>query len=267
MIQSVTKHLRYYHHRIKAELMMAWEYRFNTLSTSLGTYGYTLMTILFIDIIFNQTNSIAGWNQNQILLLFGIGQAIFYIYNSFFVTTAWGELSQKISTGNLDPFLLKPLRPIFSITTDHFTFFEMIPSFILPYLLIRHSWIALNLTFNSNLIIFLVSISISLIIIWCINLSISAASFWWTDTTELLGLYHRLDELQNFPASIYPSSIKYLFLIIIPVGIIAYAPTTFLLHGFLLDLFLYQLAALTIFVTLTKTLWTRGLQNYTSASS
>jgi ABC-2 type transport system permease protein len=267
MMQSAIKHLRYYRHRIKAEFMQAWEYRFNTLSASLGTYGYTLMTIFFIDIIFKQTQSIAGWDQNEILLLFGLGQLLFYLYNSFFVVTSWGELSQKISLGSLDQYLLKPLNPIFSITTDRFTLHEMLPSLILPYFIIRHSWLALNLTINTNFIIFSISIIISFIIIWCINLSISSASFWWTDTTELQGLYHRLDELQNFPATIYPKSIRFIFLTLIPVGLVVYVPTVFLLHGFQLDLFLYQLTSLIIFVTLTTTLWTKGLQNYTSASS
>jgi len=266
MIQSAIKHLKYYGHRAQVELMQLWEYRVDTLSTNLGTYGYTLMTLLFIQVIFNQTDSIAGWTQDQILVLFGTGQMLFYLHMSIFWST-YDDITRLIRKGELDRFLLKPINSLFAISTDKFGFVELIPSFLPTLIVIRHGLINLNWVFNLNLVFYIGSFLISLAIYYCMYMLIALLSFWWTDTTEIHGLYHRIDELQNYPAEIYPPIIKTLFFLIIPVGIVAYAPTVFLIRGFQLELFLYQLLALFIFIALTKILWTKGLQNYSSASS
>ena len=70
-----------------------------------------------------------------------------------------------------------------------------------------------------------------------------------------------------YPADIYPTWALPIFLVVFPIGLLAYAPAYFLVFGFNWQLYLVQAFVTSIFVFLALFTWHKGVQKYSSASS
>lgn len=261
---DISKNWRYFIQRAKIQLMNLTEYRANTLSTILGSYGYSLMSIFFIKVLYINIPDIAGWSFHQMLVLFANSQLLFYIHYTLFGSIRY--LSQHIIKGDLDKFLTKPLSAFFTVSIDDLNLVEMIPSFIIPIFIYIYALPNLEI-FPGNYLISLASLIISLIIYFLVYQAIGLLSFWYSELTHVINWFDYLRDNMKYPADIFPKSIRMIIFTIIPIGIMAYAPTVFLLFGFHWHLFIYQLISLTLFIFLTRILWTSGLKIYSSASS
>ncbi len=265
MMPSAIKHFRYWKLRSKVQMMHFMEYRADLLMGILGTYGYSFAKLTFLGVLFTQVNSLAGWNFYEMLLLYAIAELIVYLHYSFFGPIV--VLSEAVLSGELDRYLLKPLSAFFTLSFDDFRLLETLPSFLIPVGIIWISNPHLNLLWWPNGPIALLVFVISLIIYFLFKAILGLLSFWILDVNPLINFYENLSDFEKYPLDIFPKFLRSIFLTIIPIGLVAYVPTVFFIRGFQLDLFLCQLFGLGIFTTLTKILWTKGLQNYSSASS
>ena len=265
MPSEIKKIIRYYGSWARIQLMQFLEYRANALSTSLGAYGYTLMTLLFFDVIFNKINSVAGWNHHEILLLFGMGQLIYYTYHTFFGAT-WRITSKIISKGKLDAFLLRPINPLFSIVTSRLSLVEILPSWALAIGIVAVAWCRLELGWGSYQFAVLIDLFLGVALFTAPFIIISLASFWWTDTQTLTDIYHSITELQQYPAEIIPWAAPPIFMTLIPIILTAYTPTYFLIRQFNPALLVAQVLVLSFFIIAINLLWKRGLERYSSTS-
>ena len=265
MPPEIKKLIRYYGSWARIQLIQFLEYRANAFSASLATYGYTFMTLLFFDVIFNNINSIAGWNHNEILLLFGMGQLIYYTYRTFFGAT-WRFISQIISKGKLDAFLLRPINSLFSIITSRLSLVEILPSWALAIGIVVVAWNRLELGWGWYQFATLTDLFLGVALFTAPFLAISLASFWWTDTQTLTDIYYSIIELQQYPAEIFPRAARPIFMTLIPITLTAYTPTYFLIRRFSPVLLTAQILVLIFFMIIINFLWKRGLERYSSVS-
>ena len=267
LASDVKRHIHYYNAKNKAKLMAWAAYRADLLMATLGAYGYTFMTVIFINVLFQNIDSIAGWKEYEILLLLGVGQIVFYLQSGFFGTVDW-RISEYIADGELDLFLLKPVNTLFNIVTYNFKVFEMLPSFMLAVSIFFYALIKGNY-YPSFLLLFLAGVFTLLgaILVMLIKLDISLLSFWLTDTRDIRRIYFHVFDLFKYPLEIYPNSARFAFTTIIPVGLIAYFPAHLIIKGFHLTLFAYYLGSLAFFAVLAAIFWKKGLKAYSSASS
>ncbi|PIR43120.1 hypothetical protein COV24_04365 [candidate division WWE3 bacterium CG10_big_fil_rev_8_21_14_0_10_32_10] len=263
-LSGFKKYETYYINTIKMNIMSLIEYRTDFTTVILGTYGYMLLALFFLNILFKNINSLGGWTYYQIMILFSITQFLYYIFWSF-TGGAAGFLTNLINRGELDKFLIKPINTVFSICTNQFALFTTLPSFLFAFVIFYTG--VKNVSIEGSYILFIISLIISSVILYLNYFTISIITFWWEDTGQMHSVFNNLLDLQNYPLEIYPKLIKPLFVTLIPIAIIAYAPFYFLLRGFSLELFAYQITALTTFLIIAILLWKNGLKNYSSASS
>lgn len=264
---AVRYYWTYYIHLAKVKLMSLMEYRMDIITACLGTYGYTFMMLIFMEVIFRNVTNVAGWSKYEVLMLFAMSQFCFYFFYSFF-WSIWSQVPDAIRMGDLDRLLLKPISPLFQMVTQEFTLIEAGPSFLLPIVLAWYSWSQLLIEPSiiqivGTVIVLLVCSVISVLV----QLNLALLSFWMSDTKPLQKSFAELEDLRKYPLSIYPESVKWLVLTLLPVGLVAYAPTYLLVKGWSWNWFLLPFLTLAIFGVLTRILWYYGIRAYTSASS
>lgn len=258
------KYLSYFIQINKISLLKLTAYRTNFGTMIMGTYGYTIVVLIFLNAVFSQITEIGGWNKHEIMIMFGVGQLLYYIYWSF-IGGGSNFLNRIILSGEYDKFLLKPLNSIYTVSLETSNFFELTPSIMLGLAIIIYNLIQLGIL--GNWILFIPLFILSVAIYYFMFLNLTLLSFWFDDTRDIMDTFDNLFELTNYPPTVYPAVFKVIFLTIIPLGIVAYVPTYNLVKGVNFNLIIIQIFALALMLGICTLLWGGGIKNYSSASS
>lgn len=183
-----------------------------------------IVEIIFIYIVFQNTENLAGWNFNQILLLYGI-TLISIGFSDFCFDSLYDIGPKYIRNGEFDKILLRPVHPLLSIigSSKEFT---AIGYWVLGLALTIMMLVKLAIPITLFLILKIVFFSIvGASIIGAINTIFSIASFWTYRSNEVMWSFYRLYTFAQYPIDIYNKFIKFLITCVFPFAFVAYFPT------------------------------------------
>lgn len=263
-LSGIKKHLNFYVALNKAQLMVDLAYRGNTIMVTLASYGYNIVALIFLKVLFDNFNNIAGWEKYEVMFMYGFGQIVFYMYYMLFLESE--NISDKIQTGEIDQILLQPINSLFRLSSNKLNLVEMVPSSLLSLAIYYYAGMSLGFSAGKLTLVSIPLILISTVIVNFVKINIGLLAFWFTDTTDLRRLHSGLVDKAQYPLDIYPKSIRGIFFTIIPIGINAYIPCFFILRGFDFQLFGYYLFSFIFFFVTLLILWKKGLKNYSSVS-
>jgi ABC-2 type transport system permease protein len=247
--------------------MNALAYRKDMIASTLGAYGWLFVTILFLNVIYKGAGTIGGWTFAETMVILGTGQLIFNAY-WMFTPGAGSTLIDLVRKGSLDRFLLRPINAWFSVSIDGSNVFMLIPSLIAAIFILVYGCTKSQINPSSfDILMYCIALVLGFFITWFTYLAVSSVSFYFTDIEGFLGFLSNLGELQKYPGTIYTGAARFVFLILIPIGIIAYTPASFLVKGFSISLMTIQIVAAIWVTTAFKFLWKYEIKNYSSASS
>ena len=255
---------------IKNALNIDMAYAFDKWARILSSVVFTLSFIFYNNIIFANTDLLAGYTLDQMLLFLLFGQFSFYTYAFIFFENL-RVIEQRIHTGSLDMILTKPLPSLF------YNLFYKLPIFgfiveALPPILVSIfviNWANLNI----NPLTFLAALAINFIGILIVQIFSSyaiIAGFWLAKTQNLLDFtwVFEYNAGRVIPFEGFSRFFQFVFLTIIPVSVSTGLSTSVALGK--TPVFTGFLICIHIFIGLIlfqKYLWNLGLKNYTSASS
>ena len=174
-----------------------------------------LVEIIFIWIVFQNTENLAGWNFMQVLLLYGI--TLISVGISDFCFDALYDIGPKyIREGDFDKIMLRPVHPLISIigASKEFT---ALGYFGLGLAMTITMLIKLAIPITAILILKIVFFSIvGAAIIGAINTIFSIASFWTYRSNEIIWSFYRTYTFAQYPIDIYNKFIKVLITVILP---------------------------------------------------
>lgn len=209
---------------LKASLKEMIIYRLDCIVGMISQIVTQLVEIIFIWIVFQNTDSLAGWNFRQILLLYGV--TLISIGISDFCFDALYDIGPKyIRNGEFDKILLRPIHPLISIigASKEFT---AIGYFILGLFLTIIMLIKLSIPITIILVFKIIFFSIiGAAIIGAINTIFSIASFWTYRSNEIIWTFYKTYTFAQYPIDIYNKFIKILITAILPFAFVAYYPT------------------------------------------
>lgn len=209
---------------LKASLKEMLIYRIDCLVGIISQVITQLVEIIFIWIVFQNTNDLAGWNFEQIILLYGI--TLLSIGISDFCFDSLYDIGPKyIRNGEFDKILLRPVHPLISIIGSSKEFTTLgyfgLGLFLTILMLIK---LMVPITFILILKILFFSI-VGAAIIGAINTIFSIASFWTYRSNEVIWSFYRIYTFTQYPIDIYNKFIRVLITGILPFAFIAYYPT------------------------------------------
>lgn len=264
-MSNIIQNSKIYISFLSASLKEMLMYRLDCIAGMVSQLLTQFVEVIFIWITFQNTDNLAGWNFEQILLLYGI--TLISIGISDFCFDALYDIGPKyIREGDFDKILLRPVHPLISIigSSNEFTslgYFGL-GLFMTIAMLIK---LAIPVTFILILKIVFFSI-IGAAIIGAINTIFSIASFWTYKSNEVIWTFYKIYTFAQYPIDIYNGFIKFLITYILPYVFVAYYPTMNYLGMDKYMIYLSPIVAIVLWIIAVK-VWNWALKKYRSTGN
>lgn len=224
-----------------------------------------IVEIIFIWIVFQNTENLAGWNFKQILLLYGI--TLISCALKTFLFDGLYELGPKyIKDGEFDKILLRPVHPLISVigaTKEFVAFGYLVLGLIMTIAMFAKLAIPVTIALIIKIIIFSIC---GAAIMGAMNTIFSITSFWTHRSNEIIWSFDRIYTFAQYPIGIYNNFIKILITAILPFAFVAYYPTMNYLGMDKYMLYLSPLIAIVLWIIAVK-LWDVALKKYRSTGT
>lgn len=264
-MRRILDNISLYFSFLKISLKEILIYRIDCIVGIFSQLIVQFVSLIFIFVVFQNTENIAGWDFKQILLLFGVTRISIGI--SGYCFDALYDIGPKyIRNGDFDKILLRPVHPLISIIGDSREFVSIADVFIGLAITIC-MLIQLSIPITAILIIKIIFFSIvGALIIGAINTIFSIASFWTYRSNEVIWSFYRMYTFTEYPVSIYNKFIRILITIILPFAFVAYYPTMAYLGFNTYMIYLSPVVAIILWI-IAVNLWNLALNKYRSTGN
>lgn len=233
----------------------------NSILVVIGSVGGAL-------IIFSKVDSINGWGFYETLAVTGMFMFIQSFKNLFLAPSlsSISGLGGELWTGSFDFTLLKPIPLQLYMSIKNWaplTVIDLTVSLVIFGIAVSNM---LGVITVSGVMMFIITLFISVVVLYSIMLILTSAAFWYLGT-PLLWIFDSLMEMGRYPVKIYPMVFKNILTWVIPIGIIVTFPAEALLGkvgG--LDILLAFIFAVVIY-SISILFFKKSIKKYSSASS
>ncbi|MEK7105651.1 MAG: ABC-2 family transporter protein [Patescibacteria group bacterium] len=215
--------------------------------------------------LFNHTNTIVGYSEGQVLMLFAMMNMIDMLTQALWYRGMY-NIKDWIRRGKFDMFLVQPVSPLFKTAAMQLDLFDFITLPVgIAYIIVAWTMLPTQPTLLmaiSAAVLFLFSI----VIAFSINLCMASVAFWTTENESAWALYRDSVYVARFPIEIFPNGFRAFFTFVIPVLAIVSFPAKTLMGLASPHVLLWGAIIAFAWLALGLTLWRAGLRHYTSAS-
>ncbi|MBC7365900.1 MAG: ABC-2 family transporter protein [Undibacterium sp.] len=241
-------------------------FRFDFFLWALVELFWMSVNLLLISVIYEHTDSIAGWTKYEMLLLVGTSLLVQRFLMGFFWSSLF-EMGRNIKSGAFDFFLAQPGNILFMASTRKLDLDGLMNSFVAMGV-VAYSAHKLGLHPSVlDLLLYAAMIGCGLIIHYSMLVLTISLAFWLTSAQGIEGSYFTLSEFSRLPREAFKGLASLLFVWLLPVVVVSNAPAEILLRGFQPAWVLGLLGATAAWFTVAIFVFHRGLRRYASASS
>ena len=225
------------------------------------------VNILTITVIYEHTQSIAGWTKYQMVLLVGTSMLIQRFLMGFFWSSIF-EMGRNIRSGNFDFYLAQPGNVMFMATTRKLDPDSLLNSLVAAAVVI-YAARQLGLDPSAGQIaLYALMVLCGVVIHYSILVLSISLAFWLTSAQGIEGLYFTLTEFSRLPRAAFTGiATQMLFVWLLPVVMITNVPASLLVQGSDLTLSAWLFGSALVWFAAAVFVFNRGLRRYTSASS
>jgi ABC-2 type transport system permease protein len=241
-------------------------FRFDFIMWSLVEFFWMAVNILLVAVIYAHTDTIAGWNQYEMLLLIGTSMLVQRFIMGFFWSNLF-EMARNIRSGHFDFFLAQPGHPLFMVSTRKLDL-DGLANAVVALAVIGYAVRQLGLEPSAgDIAAYGLLIFCGILIHYGALLLIVSLTFWLGASQGIEGSYFTLMEFSRLPREAFRGVTSVLFVWILPAVVVSNVPARALIHGFEPVHALWLLAATLAWLGLGIFVFNRGLRRYASASS
>jgi ABC-2 type transport system permease protein len=234
---------------------------------SLVEVFWMTVTVLTISVIYEHTNSIAGWTKYEMMLLVGTSLLIQRFLMGFFWSSLF-EMGRNVRNGNFDFVLAQPGNVLFMASTRKLDLDGLLNS-ILAAAFVIYSASKLGIHPSAGSIAaYVLLVFFGLMIHYSILVLSISLVFWMSNAQGVEGGYFTLTEFSRLPKEAFTGLFtRFLFVWALPVVVVSNVPARTLRDGFDPGLVLWVAIAALAWFAAAVFVFHRGLRRYASASS
>lgn len=263
---GLSHYLRIWLASARYSLVRTMMFRMDFLMWSLVEFFWMSVNILLIGVIYSHTDSIAGWNQYEMLLLVGTSMILQRLMMGFFWSNLF-ELGRNVRSGMFDFFLAQPGNPLFMVSTRKLDLDGILNSFI-AIAVVVYAVNKLGLQPGAlDIALYIALLAGALVIHYAAVLLIVSLTFWIIGSQGIEGSYFTLFEFARIPRQAFVGVREVLFVWILPAVITSNVPASALIHGFQPHYVLWLAVAAAAWLAVAVWVFKAGLRRYASASS
>ncbi|MFA6427159.1 MAG: ABC-2 family transporter protein [Candidatus Magasanikbacteria bacterium] len=260
------KYFRIYKVFVENGISFLVQYRHDTLFNLFMHLVWMGMMFLIVEILFGQTNAIAGWSKQEVYMLTLIWTLIGETYITFFGGNL-PEIPDTITDGKLDNLITKPVNTLFLVSTK---FFLVRATYRVCTELILIGWLVWQFDFAHSLSAILSCILLTLcgvMIYYASFLIANTFSFWLLRIDNINDAVDTISTFGRYPVSVFPLTIRASIFVFAPIVFASYAPVAVLTGKWPLYTSLFIIAFTIILCVIAVKFWNFAIKRYTSASS
>lgn len=224
--------------------------------------------ILGLVVIFDQVETVRGWDFSMTLALLGVYLILNAIRTLFIGPSldALAGLDGAIWHGTFDFTLLRPLNPQFMVSFQQWqplAIFDLLSG--LGVLSVAISQIDHALSFI-NLTAFLATFITGVVTLYSLLLGLTSLIF-WSPGFFYTWIFDGLIQMARYPVGLYPGWLRLILTWIIPVGVMTTIPAQALSGTLSIPMLMGSIILSILLLVGASALFQTGLQRYASASS
>lgn len=257
------KYLRVYKEFIKLSFSEATTYRAHFILLIFMDLSFYASTLLTADFLFEHVQTIGVWGEADFFLFLCFILAVDHLHMTFVSENFW-VLSRQIRTGELDYVLLRPVGLLFNVLLKHIRPASMI-NFVITWPLLIYACLEAQIScYFYPLLPMLLLLALSLLV--AIEVIIVSFMFYTVESFGINFLRIQLQRVSRWPDFVYHHLFQKVFTLVLPVLLIASAPSHFLISGDWTHFGVLLLANLLTWLVAIK-VFAYALKSYESASS
>jgi ABC-2 type transport system permease protein len=261
------RYLAIYRLTVRNSLIREMSFKLNFLLWMVVELLWFTGQLAFIEVLYGQTDAIAGWTKWQVVALVGMHQIVSQIFQGFFYNNL-ANIPELVRSGRLDLMLTLPVDAQFAVSTRQLSFDSLVNSLVSVGIVIFAMMKLGVVPQVAHVFLCLGTLVFGLAVHYAIMLSLSCISFWSVKAQFIHGYFH-LFMIGRMPEAVFRGVFRFIFTWIIPVIWVSNLPAQILVRPF--ESPWPGLAALSvgtcIVLGLSRALWLFALRRYGSASS
>lgn len=260
------KYFKTYYAFIENAFSYEAQYRGDTMLKLVSNILWVAMMFITIEIIFSKTSDIMGWTKPEIYLMTVLWIMADELYITFFGDNV-SNITDIIADGDLDMFLTKPISTLFLISCKKISlrgfmrFLMQVP--ILVWLIWRFDFAVSPSAF----VLCILLVGAAILIDYSRVLIGNTMGFWFNRVDNINELIGAMSALGKYPLSIWPKTLKIIFLTALPVAFSGFMPVATLVGKWPWYGVVYGFVFCAIIMGIAVAFWNYALRRYTSASS
>lgn len=226
--------------------------------------------LVFYDLLFTATDSIAGWDRNRYLFFVGCHYALGGVIEAFFLENCTG-FPELVRSGDLDQYLLKPIDEQFLVTCRSVDW-STLPNIAQGILVMLYAlWMLGWPASLGQVLLFLVLFACGVAMAYSLLLMLCSTSVWMVRNQSMLEMWWLFTTLMRYPREIYQgywaSPVGWLFTYVLPVLLVVYVPATTMVRGLEPVFVVFAVIGAMVLFVGSRLFFKAALRSYRSASS
>lgn len=240
-------------------------YRADFIISTLGMILTNITGFISFYILFQNFETINGWNYYEMLFLYGFSLIALTPMQCLFDNN-W-NLRRAVYTGDFIKYCFRPINIFFYFISEVFDV-KGLGQLLMGGLTLAYAWEKLELAFSFGTAILLVValFSASLFMIALMNVA-AATCFWVVNSGSVMILMFKFTDYAKYPATIYKGVVKIIFTFIIPIAFVAYYPSLIFLRPGLNVLTCLSPVLGIFFFWISYQLWMFGASRYSGTGN
>jgi ABC-2 type transport system permease protein len=228
------------------------------------------MMLVFYIKVFDNTQTIAGWDRNQYLFFVGCYFTLGGVVETLFLENC-SEFADLIRSGDLDLYLLRPIDEQFLITARKLDW-STAPNILFGIILMLTPLSAMGWPVDpGRVLLFVVLFACGCAMAYSFLLMLSSTAVWLVRNQSLLEMWWLFTTLMRYPRQIYQgkwaSPFAWVFTFILPVLLVVNVPAETMIRAIDLHFILWTIVAAVLLLFASRRFFRFALQSYRSASS
>ena len=217
-----------YRRLVAARLRGQLQYRASFWMQVLGSFAVNGVELVAILVMFRHFEAMGGWGVAEVVFLYGLSSVSFAVAHG--LGAGFSTFSQQIVRGEFDRVLTRPVGAFVQVLGADLQLHRlgrMLQGAIAFGFAVR----AIEIEWTAGRLIYLPVIVLSATVLFVALFTLEATMcFWTTEATEVVNAFtYGGTTLAQYPIHVFDAWLRRLFLFVIPVGFVVYAPALYLL--------------------------------------
>jgi ABC-2 type transport system permease protein len=230
---------------------------------------FTVVQIVFLETIYAQTESFAGYTKYEGYVLFGtftMVQTLGYLFFYWRLADLKGMIRGDAQE-SFDTALLRPLDAQITTTIGRYNFGNIPPFLIAVFVVSYGFYMEPHLVSMLSIFHYVAIVLMAVALFYFTFLFASTFLFWFPELQMTEALWETILAYGQYPSALYQRTTGVIFNFILPLTIMASVPVDFLLGRKPIYYFWVYLSITIIIFLLTRWFWKVAIKNYSGFSS